>query len=151
MIRASSIRPSVDRILATLRSRRDALLGATAIEIHPAPDERRDGPENRAVLTFLAARNPELLAVRGPDVAEAVRTAARSAWNPRTSTLHQLALVAGPALAKVIASRLRSGNYVTNTDETRASKARRGLSTTPGVATGALADALDNATVTTVP
>ncbi len=147
MIRASSIRPNVDRILATLRSRRDALLGATAIEIHPAPDERREGTENHRVLTHLAARNPGLLAIRGDDVNSAVRDAARAVWNPRTSTLHQLALVAGPALARVIGARLRSGQYVTNTDETRERKARAGLSTTPGVATGALADALDNATI----
>lgn len=151
MIRASSIRPSVDRILATLRSRRDALLGATAIEIHPAPDDRREGTGNHQVLTYLAGRNPELLAIRGADVHEAVRAAARAVWNPRTSTLQQLALVAGPVLAKVIAARLRSGQYVTNTEETSRQKARRGLSTIPGVATGALADALDNATATTVP
>lgn len=151
MIRASSIRPGVDRILATLRSRRDALLGATAIEIHPAPDDRREGTGNHAVLSYLARKHPELVAIRGDDVHEAVRAAARAVWNPRTSTLAQLALAAGPALAKVIAARLRSGQYVTNTEETSRQKARRGLSTIPGVATGALADALDNATVTPVP
>lgn len=148
MIRASSIRAGVSRTIATLRSRREALLGALTVEIHPAPDERREGTENTRVLHHLARMNPALLALRGGDVDAAVRAAARSVFSPRTSTLRELATAAGPAVARALAARLRSGAYVTNTTETTERKARAGLGTTPGVATGALADSLEAAIIT---
>ena len=64
-----------------------------------------------------------------------------------SSDLEELTHVAGGGIAREIARRLRSGNYVTNTAETRERKRREGLSTVPGVATGALAVSLDNARV----
>ena len=46
-----------------------------------------------------------------------------------------------------LALRLRSGEYVTNTEDTIARKARAGRSTSPGMDTGQLATALENARV----
>lgn len=148
MIRFGHVTATAQRLAATLRSRRDALLGAVSVEIHPAEDTRADGPAtNTAVLSYLAARHPALVAV-DDDATAAARAAARLVWQPRTTGLRELALAAGVGFAHVIAKRLRSGAFVTNTEETVRQKARRGLSTTPGVATGQLADALDSATTT---
>lgn len=148
VIRFGNVRSSVERIAATLRSRRDALLGAVSVEIHPAEDNRDEpGATNTEVLWRLATRHPSLIAVDDEALA-AARAAAHLVWHPRTTGLRELALAAGQGFAHVIANRLRSGAHVTNTEATRERKARRGLSTTPGVATGQLADALDNATTT---
>lgn len=148
MIRFGNVTATAQRLAATLRSRRDALLGAVSVEIHPADDGRREsGATNTAVLSFLAAKHPALVSV-DDDAKAAALAAAHLVWHPRTTGLRDLALAAGIGFAHVIAKRLRSGAYVTNTDETVRQKARRGLSTTPGVATGQLADALDSATTT---
>lgn len=148
MIRFGQVTASAQRIAATLRSRRDALLGAVSVEIHPADDGRREtGATNTQVLSYLVAKHPALASIDDEATATA-RAAARLVWNPRTTGLRDLALAAGIGFAHVIAKRLRSGGYVTNTEETVRQKARRGLSTTPGVATGQLADSLDSATTT---
>jgi hypothetical protein len=54
-------------------------------------------------------------------------------------------VVAGIGAAKAIAARLRSGDFVTNTEATLAKKAREGRGTTPGIDTGNLAASLDAA------
>lgn len=148
MIRFGQVTATAQRLAATLRSRRDALLGAVSVEIHPADDTRRgSGSTNTAVLSYLVAKHPALASIDDEAIATA-RAAARLVWNPRTTGLRDLALAAGMGFAHVVAKRLRSGAYVTNTEETLTRKARRGLSTTPGVETGQLADALDSATTT---
>lgn len=148
VIRFGNITAVAERIAATFRSRRDSLLGAVSVEIHPADDMRDGGgPTNTEVLARLATRHPELVTV-DDDALAAARAAAHLVWNPRTSGLRDIALAAGIGFAHAVANRLRSGAYVTNTAETSRRKARAGLSTTPGVATGQLADALDSATTT---
>lgn len=148
MIRFGRVTAAATRIAATLRSRRDALLGAVSVEIRPGQDIRDEGAAtNTAVLSYLAARHPALVEIDA-EARAAARAAARLVWHPRSSSLRDLALAAGVGFAHVIAQRLRSGAYVTNTEETVARKARAGLSTTPGVETGQLADALDHATTT---
>lgn len=138
------ISADVDRFVATIRGVTDRLAGAVHVEIHPTPDAREDSAvTNRAVLRWLAERNPALVALSGGDIDRSVRQAARAVYRPGMG-LGVLATAAAPEVARAIAARLRSGAYVSNNDETR----RRKNGRPGGVDTGALAESLDNATVT---
>jgi hypothetical protein len=141
VIRFGAWRNNAGEIAATVRGIRDRLLGATRVVV--VLGTRREGGANGDVLGHLLRRNPEL--VRGLD--PVARPAARAVYDPRTSTLDSLALAMALAGAREIAARLRSGTYVTNTPETL--YAKRARSTTPGIETGQLADALDAATART--
>jgi len=107
---------------------------------------RSDGETNEGVLTFLEKANPGLLAM-DEDIRTASITAATDAWSVGGETLKDVAPAAAEGFTRAIAVRLRSGKYVTNTPGTRAAKAREGQST-PGVATGQLASALERAKFT---
>lgn len=143
MIRVGSIKTQTGRVAATIRGTRDSLAGyrRAVIELHTRPD----GTPNSLVLGALAKRFPRLFA----GLQEEAMAAVQLRWKQggiRTG-LEELALVAGRGLARGLAARLRSGRYITNLPETRARKAALGQSTTPGVATGDLANDLDNARV----
>lgn len=145
MIRVGSIQADVARITAVLRGRVDALAGAVRVVVHPVPDSRTDSPvTNTEVMGFLAQRNPDLTDPKGADLDAIVRPAARAVWRPRTMGLEALAVAAGNAFGRALAARLRSGNYVSNNEETRRRKAGR----PGGIDTEQLADALDDATAT---
>lgn len=138
------ISADVERFVATIRGVTDRLAGAVHVEIRPTPDEREDSAvTNRAVLRWLAERNPSLVALSGGDIDRPVRAAARAVYRPGMG-LGVLAAAAAPEVAHAIAARLRSGQYVENTDETRRRKNNR----PGGVDTGALATSLENATAT---
>lgn len=145
MIRVGSIHADVQRITAVLRGRIDALAGAVRIRLHPQPDARvGSSVTNTQVFGFLAEKNPDLTNPRGADIDALVRPAAREIWHPATTTLQDLAVACGNPVGQAFAARLRSGNYVENTDETRRRKNYR----PGGVNTEQLAEALDNAVAT---
>lgn len=141
MIRVGSIEAECARLAATIRGTRDNLAGYRRAVIRL--DARNDGTDNEAVLGYLLRSNPSL--GRGLDAA--ARAGVSGAWKGARSTLANLTYHAGLALAHELAARLRSGEYVTNTEETLARKARAGRSTSPGMDTGQLATALENARV----
>lgn len=141
-----SVEARAQGIVALLRARRDQLLGAVRVVVVPA-GPRAGGASNAVVLGYLSRHSPALVDLRGGDVDRAMGAAVRAAWDPWSSTLRGLAPYAGEALGQAIAARLRSGQYVTNTRETLADKARRGAGQTPGVDTEQLARGLDAATV----
>ena len=150
MIRIDTVRAlaSLERVEAIFRGLRDRALGTATITIKPNPDERGEGtPSNSQVLAYLARKHPALTAVRGAEMDRAVRAAVRARFDWRTFSVPDMARIAGPVVARLIAERLKSGTVVTNTPETTERKARRGLSTTPGVETQQLADALENADI----
>lgn len=145
MIRLGTIKPGIDAFRTLILGRLEALQGARRMVISPSPNGRSGSDAtNGQVIGYLASANPVLLDLRGADLDRAAREAARRAWRPRTSTLASLALAAGPAVARALAARLRSGRYVTNTPETT----RRKGGLPGGVDTGQLAASIDNATVT---
>ena len=143
MIRVGSVMAQAQRLAATIRGVRDGLAGYRRAVVDL--DARNDGTSNNTVLAALARRFPRLLEDLRPGAMEAVRL--RWSQGGIRTKLEELTHVAGGGIAHEIARRLRSGNYVTNTAETRERKRREGLSTVPGVATGALAVSLDNARV----
>ena len=145
MIRVGSMRAGIERFHATLRGLRDGLHGAALVTVTPTPDARRDGGTNSAVLHHLTEHNPELLQSLDP----AARRGAKEGWRTGVRTLATLAEHAGRACAAEIATRLRSGQFVRNLDETRERKRRAGDDTTPGMASGQLARALERANVRT--
>jgi hypothetical protein len=143
VIRLGSVKATADRMAALVRGVRDNLAGNRRAVIDM--DARSDGDSNTRVFGSLAARNPRLVA--GLDAP--VRAAVKARWDQggvRTG-LAELAFYAGRALAFELAARLRSGRFVTNTPATTERKRALGRSTTPGMETGALAVALDNARV----
>ena len=138
----------VDKAIARIRDRMEELRRGAIGTIRPQPDARVDGTTNSTVLATLSDRYPRLTAP-GPDmVLAAVREAAKS-WRPWSSTVRDLANSAAAGAARAIAARLRSGQYVTNNEETLRRKARLGRPPTPGVDTEQLARALDAATADT--
>lgn len=141
MIRLGDVSATAKRIAATVRGTRDRLAGYRRAVI--TLDAREDGSSNTAVMGHLLRMNPDLAA--GLD-AEA-RAGARAAWQGARSSLETLTFHAGVAFARALSARLLSGQHVSNTDETRARKSRRGGGV-PGVDTRQLADALANPTVT---
>jgi hypothetical protein len=143
VIRVGAVTATAERFAATIRGVRDSLAGYRRAVIDLG--ERHDSATNTQVLSALARRNPSLLDGLQPAAMAAVRL--RWSQGGIRTGLEELTLHAGLGAAHEIASRLRSGDYVTNTSETRERKRRQGLSSTPGVATGALASALDNARV----
>lgn len=145
MIRMGTLKPGLERFAGTLRGLRDGMLGTAYVTIQPRPDSRREGGTNTAVLAHLVHRNPELMmAMDAP-----ARRAAREAWRTGVRTLATLAEHAARGVARELAGRLRSGQYVHNLDETRDRKRARGDDSTPGMATGQLARALEHAQVKT--
>lgn len=149
MIRIGGIAGQLGALVARVRGTRDAIAGTVHARIVPSPDGRaHDAASNTEVFARLARRNPQL-AAPGADLDAPAREAARAAWRGWQSDLRVIAQAAAVATAKALAARLRSGRYVSNTPETRAAKARAGLSTTPGLATEQLAAALEAATATT--
>lgn len=141
MIRVGNIDAQVARIAATIRGVRANLAGYRRAVIVLEP--RNDGRSNEAVLGYLLRANPGL----GANLDAVARGAVSREWQGARSTLANLTYHAGIGLAHELAARLRSGDYVTNTDETHDRKARAGRSTIPGTETFQLATALDNARV----
>lgn len=141
MIRVGNVSASANRIAATIRGVRDRIAGHRRAVI--VLDPRNDGTDNERVLGYLLGRNPSL--GRGLDAV--ARGAISREWRGAQSTLTNLTYHAGLALAAELAVRLRSGEYVTNTEATLAKKARLGRSTTPGTDTYQLAIALSGARV----
>ena len=141
VIRVGTITAQASRLAATIRGVRDRIAGHRRAVI--VLDGRSDGTDNERVLGYLLRANPGL--GRGLDAA--ARASVSSAWKGAQSTLVNLTYHAGLALARELAMRLRSGEYVTNTEATRRAKARDGRSQVPGISTGQLAVALDNARV----
>lgn len=143
MIRVGSVASQASRLAATIRGTVDRIAGFRRAVIHL--DRRSETAEsNEAVLGNLARRNPSLL--RGLDAA--ARGAVSREWKGARSTLENLTYHAGIGLALELSRRLRSGEYVTNSAPYAAWKRREGRSTTPGVSTGQLVVALDNARIT---
>lgn len=143
MIRIGSVKTQTDSVAAIIRGLKDRYLGTSLATI--TLGSRDDGEGNGAVLGHLIRRHPAL--IEGTDAV--CRAAARERFAVRTSTLDTIARDAGEAWAHEVAARLRSGRYVTNLPATTARKAARGHSTTPGVDSGQLADALDSAQIRT--
>lgn len=144
MIRMGDIEAQMARATATVRGTLERLAGSVHIELHPQPNEREGSQvTNTAVLHFLGARNPELLAPDGADMDPRVRAVAREAYTPGMS-LAEIGTAIGPEIGKGLAARLRSGRYVTNNDETVKRKGGRAA----GVDTEQLAQSLDAATAT---
>lgn len=141
MIRVGSIAAEAQRIAATIRGVRDRIAGHRRAVI--VLDARDDGTDNERVLGYLLRANPGL--GRGLDAV--ARGAVSREWQGAKSTLTNMTFHAGLALARELAVRLRSGEYVTNTDETTVRKSRAGRSTVPGTETFQLATALENARV----
>lgn len=141
MIRVGSVTAEAQRIAATIRGVRDRLAGYRRAVIHLDP--RDDGTDNERVLGYLLKSNPGL--GRGLDAA--ARAGVSREWRGAKSTLANLTYHAGIALAHELAVRLRSGEYVSNTEETTVRKSRAGRSTVPGTETFQLATALENARV----
>lgn len=142
MIRVGNITANASRLAATIRGVRDNLAGHRRARIHLDP--RADGQTNEAVLGYLLRANPRL----GLGLDAAARAAVSREWTGARATLINLTFHAGSGLARELAARLRSGAFVTNTDETLHRKARMGRSTVPGTETYQLAVALENATIT---
>ena len=141
--RVGAVGARAGAVAATIRGTREALAGSRRAVIDLPT--RRDGTPNSLVIGVLARRFPRLFAGLQEEAAQAV--AARWSQGGIRTGLEELALVAGRGIARGLAARLRSGRYVTNLPETRARKLAAGLSPVPGVATGELANALDNARV----
>jgi len=143
VIRVGSIAAQASRLAATIRGTVDRLAGHRRAVIHL--DRRSEITEsNEAVLGNLARRNPSLL--RGLDAA--ARGAISREWKGARGALENITYHAGIGIAMELARRLRSGEFVTNTAPYLAWKRREGRSTTPGVSTGQLVVALDNARIT---
>lgn len=142
MIRVGSVTGQASRLAATVRGVRDRIAGYRRAVIHL--EARTDGQTNEVVMGYLLRRYPAL----GEGLDAAARAAVSREWKGAQSTLINMTFHAGSGLARELAARLRSGGYVTNTDETRLRKARAGRSTTPGTETFQLAVALENATIT---
>ncbi len=142
-VRVGAVAARSGAVAATIRGTREALAGyrRAVIDLPTRPD----GTPNAVVIGALARRFPRLFAGLQEEAMAAVSS--RFAQGGIRVGLEELALFAGRGIARGLAARLRSGRYVTNLPETRARKARLGLSLTPGVATGELATALDNARV----
>lgn len=136
---------AVERFTARVRGTIDALAGARDVRIVPEPEGREDALSNSRVLVKLARANPALVAPAA-DMDRAARAMAREYFIPWETPLAEVAVYAGIGAARAIAARLRSGDFVTNTPETLARKARMGRGATPGVDTGQLAAALERAT-----
>lgn len=144
MIRLGSIKAGTDRLSAVVRGLRDDLAGHLR-GVATLHDRSGVGEtSNSAVLGRLATKHPDLFKGLDP----VARAAISREWKGARSKLINLTYHATLAVAHELAARLRSGRYVTNTPATTRRKADLGQSTTPGVATGQLAVALDNATVT---
>jgi len=142
VIRVGSITAQASRIAATIRGTVDRLAGYRRAVIHM--DARSDSlTSNEEVLASLAKRNPPLLG----SLDAAARAGISREWKGARSTLANITYHAGTAIARELATRLRSGEYVTNTEATRRAKARDGRSQVPGISTGQLAVALDNARI----
>lgn len=141
MIRVGNITAQASRLAATIRGVKDSIAGYRRARI--ILDARVDGAPNEAVLGYLLRSNPGL----GEGLDRIARGAVSREWKGAKSTLINLTYHAGLAIARELSTRLRSGAYVTNTDETRTRKARAGRSTTPGTETFQLATALTNARV----
>lgn len=143
MIRVGSVKAQAGQVAATIRGVRDSIAGYRRAVIDlPTRD---DGTPNSLVIGALAKRFPRLFGELQTAAAAAVQQ--RWAQGGIRTGLEELTLYAGKAIARELAARLRSGRYVTNLPETRRRKLLLGQSTTPGMATGALASALDNARV----
>lgn len=141
MIRVGDVSAQASRIAATIRGVTQRLAGYRRAVI--VLDPRSDGTDNERVLGYLLRANPGL--TRGLDAI--ARGAISREWKGARSELVNLTYHAGLGVAHELAARLRSGEYVTNTEETLARKARAGRSTSPGMDTGQLATALENARV----
>lgn len=141
MIRIGSIMAQSQRLAASIRGLRENLAGFRRAVIHLDP--RSDGTDNERVLGYLMRKNPSL----GAGLDAAARAGVSREWRGARSTLINLTYHAGLSIAHELARRLRSGEFVTNTEETTARKAKAGRSTTPGTETFQLATALDNARV----
>lgn len=133
---------ALDAFRARIRGTIDALAGARDVVIEPQPERRPDGLTNTEVLVRLSRHSPALVS-HGADMDRAARAMAREYFLPWVTPLGEVAVYAGIGAARAIAARLRSGDFVTNTPETTARKAREGRSTTPGIDTGILAASLD--------
>lgn len=143
MIRVGTVTTQADRLAATIRGIRAGLEGYRRAVIDL--DTRHGDATNTEVIASLAHRNPRLVANLQPAAMAAVKL--RWSQGGIRTGLEELTYHAGLGAAHELATRLRSGAYVTNTAETRERKRRAGLSPVPGIATGALAVALDNARV----
>lgn len=144
MIRMGKLGPQLDAFIARVRGTVDSLAGARDVVIEPVPDERPDGLTNTAVIARLSRHSPALVAPAA-DMDREARALARQYWRPWETSLAEIAVVAGIGAARAIAARLRSGDFVTNTEATLAKKSREGRGTTPGIDTGNLAASLDAA------
>ena len=142
MIRVGSISADVLRIQSTVRGLRERFLGSLHAVIVPDPNERI-GTTNSAVLGYLIRANPAL--AEGLDAV--ARAGARAVWRGIDTTLEDLTVAAGKAVATEWAVRLRSGRYVTNTDATRARKIRATGRAVGCIDTEQLASSLDDAKV----
>ncbi len=116
------------------------------VQVRALLPARTDGETNEAVFLYLVKENPGLVEM-DEDIRTASITAATDAWAAGGESLKDVAPSAAEGYAHALAVRLRSGKYVKNTPSTRASKAKEGQST-PGVATGQLANALTGAKFT---
>lgn len=141
MIRVGDVSAQASRLAATIRGVRANLAGYRRAVIVLEP--RNDGRSNEEILGHLLRANPGL--ARGLD--GAARASVSREWKGARSTLANLTFHAGIGLAHELATRLRSGEYVTNTEETTTRKSRAGRSVIPGTETFQLATALSNARV----
>lgn len=145
MLRMGKLGPQLDAFMARVRGTVDSLAGARDVVIEPVPDPRPDGLTNTAVMARLSKHSPALIAPAA-DMDREARFLARQHFVPWETSLAEVAIYAGIGAARAIATRLRSGDFVTNTEATLAKKAREGRGTTPGIDTGLLAASLDTAT-----
>lgn len=143
MIRVGSIAAQAQRLAATIRGTVDRLAGYRRAVIHL--DDRSDSPtSNEEVLGSLAKRNPSLL--RSLDAA--AKGAVSREWKGARGTLENITYHAGIGIALELARRLRSGEFVTNSAPYAEWKRREGRGSVPGVSSGQLVVALDNARIT---
>lgn len=142
VIRVGSVAAQASRFAATIRGTVDRLAGYRRAVIRL--DHRSDSPtSNEEVLGSLAKRSPTLL--RSLDAP--ARAGISREWKGARSTLANLTYHAGLAVAHEVARRLRSGEFITNTAPYAKWKRREGRGSVPGISTGQLAVALDNARV----
>lgn len=144
-----AFREGIARAREKVRSVLGGAVGAVArtvyvVTIEPVPNVREDagGDTNSAVLWRLSRKHPELFQNLGPAALRSVV----DGFDFRFSLTKIAGDLSRGAMGEV-ARRLRSGVYVTNTPATTARKRRLGHSTTPGVDTGQLANALWRATL----
>jgi len=143
VIRVGSIAAQASRLAATIRGTVDRLAGYRRAVIHL--DHRSETTEsNEAILGRLAQRNGALL--RGLDAA--AKGAVSREWKGARGTLENITYHAGIGVALELARRLRSGEFVTNTAPYAEWKRREGRGSVPGVSSGQLVVALDNARIT---